>query len=348
MSALSFELGTPKLIEKAYGEKYGLCRIPGIIITQNNSLLCYYEAREDFRDMAKIDIKVKRSDDLGESFHDVLCIEGNGDTLNNPVMISDREIIHFLFCKNYKELFYSRSTDDGKSFSDPINISHILLEDDIPCVIIATGPGHGIVHLDKIIVPVWFKSMPETAENDPPSSVRTLYSEDRGNTWKLGEVIDDGPLISPNESAIAVTSDGDVLISIRSQTKNMQKIRRALSMSHDGISAWSVPKFCEELPDPRCMAGMTHDGEAIYHINCAKDNIREDLTIKVSKDNFDSYESIYVSQYAGYSDIAVNGDEIYVFYERFHEAFHAKWNPKIKTVPDDKDGLYFVKIKIKK
>lgn len=95
------------------------------------------------------------------------------------------------------------------------------------------------------------------------------------------------------------------------------------------------------------MAGMTHDGKAVYRINCAKDSIREDLTIKKRKDKFDSYESNYVSKYAGYSDIAVNGDEIYVFYERFHEAFHAKWNPKIKTVPDDNDGLYFAKVKVK-
>ena len=95
-----YMLGEPKLIEKAYGEKYGLCRIPGMIITEKKTLLCYYEARSDFRDWAKIDLKVIRSTDRGESFCDVLTVESDGDTINNPVMISDGDTVHLLFFYN--------------------------------------------------------------------------------------------------------------------------------------------------------------------------------------------------------------------------------------------------------
>ena len=341
----AYEIGTPKLIEKAYGEKYGLCRIPGMVITSKGTIICYYEAREDFRDQAKIDIKVIRSTDGGESFEDVMTVFGDGDTMNNPVMIVNGDVIHFLYFRNYCQLYHSKSTDDGKSFSKAREITDVLLSDNIPYTEAAVGPGHGIVHGGRLSGPLWDVLNADDPKSHANSSTRTLYSEDNGESWKLGEDVSKGVLNDANESALAVNADGKVLMSLRHRTN--EGVNRALALSSDGISGWSVPTLSANLPDPRCMGSMAHDNGSIYHINCTAQKTREDLTIKISRDCFESFESIYVSKYAGYSDIAVNDGTVYVFYERFHEPFHRKWNPNVKTTPDPEDGLYFVKIKKK-
>jgi len=338
-----YVLGEPKLIEKAYGEKYELCRIPGMVMTEKKTLICYYEARESFRDWGMIDVKVIRSADGGESFSDVLTVESSGDTINNPVMISDGDTVHFLYFCNYKRLFYSKSTDDGMSFSEPIEITEVLSSDGTPYTVAATGPGHGIVHDGRIIIPLWYGYDPNDEKSHRSTNIRTLYSEDGGESWKLGETVGKDFLVNANESAIAVTPDGRIIMSTRHRTET--GIKRAVSISPDGISGWSTPVLMDTLPDPRCMGSMTHDERFVYHINCASTTDREDLTVKVSRDDFSSYDSIYVSKYAGYSDIAVCGDEMFVFYERFHEKFHKK--STIETFRDEDDGLYFVKIKFK-
>ena len=339
MSA-DYVVGKPKLIEKAYGEKYGLCRIPGMVITDKKTILCYYEARADFGDWAKIDLKVIRSTDKGETFSDVFTVESEGDTINNPVMVDDGDTVHLLFLYNYKRLFYSRSTDDGMSFSEPQEITEALNSDGTPYTVAATGPGHGIVHNGRIIIPLWYGYNPEEPKKHSPTKVRTLYSEDGGKSWKLGEPIGADILVNANESAMAVTPDGEVIISIRHRTDN--GIKRAIAISPDGISGWSEPVFMDTLPDPKCMGSMTYDDRLVYHINCTSTTEREDLTVKISNDKFSSYESIYVSKYAGYSDIAVDGDEMFIFFERFHEKFHKK--SVMETYRDEDDGLYFVKI----
>ena len=323
------------LIEKANGEKYGLCRIPGLVMTEKKTLLGYYECRSDYSDWARIDIKVIRSTDLGEGFDEVLLIEGDGDTLNNPVMTVKNGTVHLLYLRNYNRLYYRKSTDDGISFSEPREITDVLLSGG-DYTVAATGPGHGIVHNGRIIVPLWYGFNPDDPKAHHPSFVRTIYSEDDGETWRLGDVIGEGVLHDANESALAVNSDGKVIISIRHNTEGEKN--RAIATSDDGISSWSGLKFEKNLPDPRCMGSMFSYNGCVYHVNCATETGRKNLTIKISRDNFKMFESILVSEKGGYSDIVVDGDVIYVLYER--DVLH-------KTDVENNDGLYFTKITVK-
>lgn len=328
------EYEAPRFVEKANGEKYGLCRIPGLVMTDKKTLLGYYECRSDYSDWAKIDIKIIRSCSHGEDFNEVLLIEGGGDTLNNPVMTVKDDTIHLLYLRNYNRLYYAKSTDDGITFSEPRDITRVL-ESGGPYTVAATGPGHGIVHNGRIIIPLWYGFNPDDTRAHHPSSVRTIYSEDDGETWQLGETIGEGILHDANESALAVGSDGKVIISIRHNTEGEKN--RAIATSDNGICGWSDIVFCKDLPDPRCMGSMfSHDG-SVYHINCATESGRKNLTIKKSEDCFKTFESIPVSEKGGYSDIVVDGDVIYVLYER--DVLH-------KVDVENNDGLYFIKIYI--
>lgn len=310
------------IIEKA-NTQYSACRIPGLVLTKCGTLLGYYECRSSSSDWAQIDLKVIRSKDEGKSWETVQIIPGRGETLNNPMMIVDGGTIHFLYCRNYKDLFYCRSEDDGVSFSEPVEISYVFENSGFDYTVAAIGPGHGIVHNGNLLLPVWFAC----DHNDPhahhPSFISTIYSPDHGRTWKCGELIGKDDLMDPSECALAVTSDGKIINSIRNENPPHQ---RAVATSPDGFSHWSNPEFMDILPDPICMGSMTHMGGTIFHINCHNsERSRIDLTVKITTDNFRTVTCIPVDDVGGYSDIAVTDDKIFVLYER----------------DPSRDGLYF-------
>jgi len=296
-------------IEAVKNGTYSQCRIPGIVRTEKGTLLTYYECRRTNSDWAEIDIKVIRSTDEGETWQTVTLIEGNGNTLNNPVMFVKGSELHFLFLKNYKELFHCVSTDDGETFSEPQKRS---IDCDFFYNVVAVGPGHGIVHDGKMIVPVWFAQNREKPRVHAPSIIATLYSTD-GECWHLGELIGQDVLVNPSECALAVTADNKVLISIRNENLCRQ---RAFAVSETGFDHWQNLHFNPQMPDPVCMGSMCHENGKIYHINCESDTARECLTVKISDDCFESFERVFVDTPAGYADLAVKNGTLYIFYER--------------------------------
>lgn len=316
------------LMEKAGKGQYMLCRIPGIVMTEDDTLLAYYECRDTFSDWAQIDIKIIRSIDEGDTWKTSAIIPGNGDTLNNPVMFVKGQELHLLFLKNYKELYHCVSTDDGKTFSVPVRKEFSC---DFFYNVVAVGPGHGIVHNGRMIVPAWFAQNKEDPKAHGPSIIATLYSDD-GSSWKLGEVIGHDILKNPSECALAITKENKILISIRQEN---EEHLRAFALSENGVSNWSDVYFHPQIPDPVCMGSMCQENGTIYHINCDCANERENLTVKISDDCFNTFESIAVDNPAGYSDIAVKNGTLYILYERF-----SPYNSFNET----DGGLYFKRI----
>ena len=74
----------------------------------------------------------------------------------------------------------------------------------------------------------------------------------------------------------------------------------------------------DELQDPGCCGGMATGKGYVAFSNCDSDSRRVDLTIKFSCDGGERWTPVWkVDSAAGYSDIAIVEDEVYVFYERF-------------------------------
>ena len=312
------------LVEKAYGD-YTDFRIPGMVVTEKGSILRYCECRKSSSDWADIDIKVSRSTDEGKTWQTVLLIESGGNTLNNPVMFVCGKKLIFLYCKNYREVYKCVSNDDGESFSET---SRVDFENGVnfPYTVVALGPGHGIYHGGRLTVPAWFANDPEDEKAHKPSFATTFYSDDRGESWHVGEPIFKDVLKNGSEGALAVIADGEYLISLRHEG---QKRTRALALSPDGISGWHSLRFEEKLLDPICMGSMTHGGGLIYHINCDTvgtdlfwtSQSRTNLTLKVSDDEFKSYRAIPISELGGYSDVALLGERVCVLYEKTKKPF---------------------------
>ena len=257
---------------------YKSYRIPGIVVTQRGTVLAYSEARRHTGgDWDTIDIVLRRSNDGGKTFSPQWVIarvpgpiqrnpvaiehsQGRPDdvTYNNPVAITARDgTIHFLFCVEYMRVFYMRSEDDGRTFSPPREISRALAEFRSRYLVraAATGPGHGIeVNNGGLLVEVWL-SLGTGGSGHGDSVTGTLYSDDHGTTWHLGDIAipNTPPWITPNEAELVQLANGHVMLNARSSSKAQ---RRVVVTSKDGVNHWSQPHFQQDLVDPFCFGSI--------------------------------------------------------------------------------------------
>ena len=324
-------MANKQLIEKA-GVGYALCRIPGLILTERKTLIGYYECRKETgSDWADIDLKIIRSTNGGKDWQTVHLINSEGATLNNPVMFANGADLHLLYCKNYRRIFHVVSHDDGMSFSEPVEITEVADEIGCPFTVVAIGPGHGIVYNGRLVAPVWYAYDPNDLKAHHPSFISTIYSDDNGASWHMGEIIDRDLLKDPSECALAIDSEGQLVISIRNECPEHQ---RALAYSKTGIDGWTTPVLEPNLVDPICQGSMDHANGRIYHVNCESSvyDYRQNLTLKVTSDNFKTVDSILIDDEGGYADLAVDGNTVYVLYERAV----ARFGRDI-----ERDGMYF-------
>lgn len=336
-----------------------LYRIPGIVVTHRGAILAYAEGRRNTgSDWDTIDIVLRRSTDGGTTFsplHVIGRVSGpitrnpvaiqrkqgkpTDVTYNNPVAIADRNgTVHFLFCVEYMRVFYMRSTDDGETFSTPVEITGSL--DGIRAAwdwrVVATGPGHGIqLNNGRLLVPVWL-ALGTQGNGHGPSSAATIFSDDHGKTWHCGDIaIPSTPDVpSPNETTAVQLDNGAVMLNARVASPNN---RRVIVTSRDGASHWSVPRYQEDLPDPICAAGFlslappkhTLKGKSILLFSNpdnleradGKNDMRKDrknVTIRVSYDQgvtWPDKRSLEPNRSA-YSDLAaLPNRDILCFYE---------------------------------
>ncbi len=305
-------------------------RIPGIVCTENNTLLAYCEARSGMTDWGKIEIIVWRGeaaptaeDPTARNWSEfkVLVPSPEGDTVNNANMMVDGDRIHFIYHINYRKVFYMRSTDDGITWTEPkeITSSYDQFRDRKDWTVCASGPSHGIkLKNGRLILPIWVGRNEWDPQAHCPQFPGVVYSDDRGDTWKAGGLIVDDELCNAGETVSAELSDGSLMINMRCE--NDLGVR-AVAISKDNGESFGKFFYDEQLSDPQCSAGMTaHDGK-IYFSNCANKPMEGDsrinLTIKVSEDDGKTWnEYAKVEDRAGYSDLAIDkNNNLYCFYE---------------------------------
>lgn len=323
------------------GTTYTTTRIPALVVTRRNTLLAFCEARANSTsDWAEIDLLMRRSRDGGKTWEDpVVIVKREVDQpLGNPTpIIGNDGTVHLLFQRNYANAFYMRSTDDGASWSAPVDITYAFnaFRPEYDWKVLAPGPGHAIqLKNGRLLVPVWICDPdPSIPGGHRPSCVATVYSDDHGKTWKRGDIIScNGPdFRNPSESVAVELSDGRVLMNMRNESDAR---RRMVSISPDGSSGWTAPVFDKALYEPICMASMvrTKNNGPLIFINPDSEELvtgktpsvkrRVNLTAKVSIDDGKTWhaERVVDPGNAGYSDLAVSPrGTIYCLYETNEE-----------------------------
>lgn len=301
-------------------------RIPAMVISENGVIYVAFECREDESDWAKIDMRIMKSTDEGASFQEIKKICGKGETLNNPLLIAKGDTVHFLYCENYRRVFHIKSNDDGENWSEPKEITGIFRN--LTHTVVAVGPGHGVVTPNgTMVAPVWLAYNPEDEFAHKPSFLTTIYSEDNGETWKIGEVIEHENLYDANETAVALTNDGSVLMSIRNRHPEYRL--RYWVVSPNGYGDWEHLQFDERFPDPHCMGSLCNGGGKIFFSNCESTDKRANLVVKTTDDDFHTFTSVKVSEIAAYSEVAYWNNRLFVVYETYEECDGERVNHRL-------------------
>ena len=303
---------------------YKIYHIPGVVVTAKGTVLAWCEARKraaGVSDWDDIRILLRRSSDDGKTWSNAKSIvnvpgpkeknsfalkmknvDPNDVTYNNPVLIADRDgTIHMLFCLEYMRVFYQRSEDDGVSWSQPAEVTRAFdtFRKDYDWQVLATGPNHGIqLKSNRLLVPVWLST--GTGGNaHRPSVTATVYSDDSGATWHAGEIAVPctDEWINPNETVAIELNDRRVMLNVRNESKAH---RRLVTISNDGATDWSKPRFDDALLEPICMGGIvrySYGGKSLilfsnpHNLDKAKGGAepgknrdRKNLSMKISRD----------------------------------------------------------------
>lgn len=343
-SQVLFEAGT---------NDYHIYRIASMVATKKGTLLAFCAARKGGGgDWDPIDIVMRRSTDSGRTWHpQELLVHNDSVPSDNAMPITDYITgeVHALYQVDYSRCFYIKSSDEGKNWSKPIDITKTIdaFKKDYPWKVLAPGPGHGIQMTNgRLVVPFWL-SDGGSKEHGPnnrghrPSIVVSVYSDDHGKTWEAGEVAvpDNDITVNPNETSLVQLADGKVLFNSRNESINY---RRLFTYSEDGATKWSTPKFADPFFEPICFGSMCRYSLQPFQsknriLFCNPDSRqdpwvsprsatarsapvrhRTNLTMRMSYDEGLTWpvSKVIDPNISGYSDIAVTPDGIiHVFYE---------------------------------
>ncbi|HEY5464900.1 MAG TPA: sialidase family protein [Hanamia sp.] len=331
---------------------YKSFRIPAIVKAKNGKLLAFCEGRVNGGgDFGNIKIVLKRSNDGGKTWS-ALQIVASNDSLQagNPAPVVDLTDPRFplgrifLFYntgnghememrkgKGHRDVWYKTSMDNGKTWSEPTDITLQVNRINQPDVnpawnfkedwrTYANTPGHALQFIDGK-----YKGRIYVAANhssgDPKPELRDYqahgyYTDDHGATFHLSETV---PFEGSNESTAAQLTNNSLMMNSRNQTGKY----RVVSLSKDGGATWDTTFVDHNLPDPICEGSLlnigTKKGKSILAFcnNVSQQN-RDSLTLQISFDEGKTWKKKFLidPKNTGYSDVVkLSKNAIGVLYE---------------------------------
>ena len=153
--------------------------------------------------------------------------------------------------KQSSQFLIVKSTDEGKTWSDPINLTKMCKKEE--WWLWAPGPGHGITLNDGTLV---FPTQGRDKNGRPFSNI--TYSKDGGVNWHTSVAADTG---STTESMAVQLSNGDIMLNMRANENAIRKgdnNGRAMAVTSDLGKTWTSHAASRSvLNEPVCMAS-TH------------------------------------------------------------------------------------------
>lgn len=219
------------------------------------------------------------------------------------------------------QFLITKSSDDGKTWSKPENITRQIKEKD--WWLIAPAPGRGITMKDgTVVMPV------EGRDKDGKQFSTIIHTKDHGQSWHIGTPA----FYNVNECQVVELSDNSLMLNMRKRDNRGKEEGngRAICVTTDLGKTWTEHSTSQNaLIEPACQGGFhrhdyTRNGERRHLLlfsNPSDRKRRINHTLKVSFDDGltwpEDYWVLLDEDFgAGYSCITSIDDEtIGIFYE---------------------------------
>lgn len=286
-------------------------RIPGLVTTNNGTLLGVYDVRYNSSvDLQEhVDVGLSRSTDGGKTWEKMRLPLAFGETgglpsaqngVGDPSILVDTKTNNVwivaawthgmgnqrawwsshpgLDLNHTAQLVLAKSTDDGKSWSAPINITEQVK--DPTWYFLLQGPGRGITMEDGTLVfPIQF------IDSTRVPNAGIMYSKDQGETWK----IHNHARTNTTEAQVAEVQPGTLMLNMRDNRGGS----RAVAITKDLGETWIEHESSRKaLQEPVCMASLIHvkagenvlNRDLLIFSNPNTTKGRHHITIKISLD----------------------------------------------------------------
>lgn len=295
VSPTSIPFVAPKGEYVSSPDRYHTFRIPGMVVSQDGSILLFAEARRgDGSDPRKdenapIDLVMRRSTDNGDTWEPLVVIESgfrsNGDLLDyadpTPVLDAITGTVFLLYGQwpdigpttvaygqdpdsgaGNQVVWVRSSVDNGITWSERKQVLYSdephETQDGLYWRQAEPGPGSGIqlqwqndASLNgRLIIPAK-RSASKTPDGEVSVRPFVYYSDDHGQTWKVGNATP-GP--DANEDEVVELANGSVLLDGRPNSGYLRRRHR----SYDGGVTWGP-----DIPDTIALTPV--DGSMIRY-----------------------------------------------------------------------------------
>jgi sialidase-1 len=324
----TFVFRPAQLLRAAGQDKVDTYRIPGLVTTSSGTLIAVYDNRyNNSKDLQEdIDIGMSRSIDGGQSWQPMKVIMdmgeygGRSQQLNgtgDPCVLYDSKTrtlwVAALWMSGStpdKMLWWAskpgmkpeetgqfmlvKSTDDGLTWSQPINITAQIKNP--AWQLLLQGPGRGITMSDGTLVfPAQFKAdLGKKALDGGQFTCQStiVYSKDQGKSWQIAS----GARPNTTEAQVVELSDGSLMLNMRDDANRSEKgptNGRAVAVTSDMGKTWTRhPSSNAALPEPNCMASIISADlkingkmqKVLFFSNPDSKTERSHMTIKASLD----------------------------------------------------------------
>lgn len=354
-------------------------RIPGLITTNAGTLIAIYDIRyNNSKDLQEdIDIGMSRSTDGGQSWEPMKVIMDMGEWGGRPQRLNgtgDPCILYDHFTgtlwvaalwmsgSHHEKMLWwdskpgmtpeetgqfilAKSTDDGISWSDPVNITSQIK--DPSWQLLLAGPGRGLTLSDGTLVfPVQYKSDlgVQALDGGQYTCQSTIvYSTDKGKTWQIGT----GAKPNTTEAQAVELSDGSIMLNMRDDLNRAAKDKgngRAVAISRDLGKNWALhPSSNHALIEPNCMASLISANvkagrktiPVLFFSNPSHPSERRNLTLKASTDEGSTWlaeNQVLLNEETGfgYSCLTITKDKcVGILYEGERELIFQKIPVKV-------------------
>ena len=370
----TFTYRPAQIVREAGQDGADTYRIPGLVTTNEGTLIAVYDIRyNSSKDLQQnIDVGLSRSTDGGQNWEPMQIITDMGkwggrpervngigdpcvlyDNRNNTLWVaglwmsgSTPEDMLWWTSKpgmspeETGQFVLVKSTDDGRTWSEPINITEQIKEAEWQLLL--QGPGRGITMKDGTLVfPAQFKKdIGEKAIDGGQYTCHStiVYSQDGGKTWNIGT----GAKPNTTEAQVAELPDGSLMLNMRDDRNRSVKDDsngRAVAVTNDLGETWKIhPTSNSALQEPNCMASIIsaeieRSGQkrhTLFFSNPNNKEARVNMTIKASPDQGNSWPQDYQvllneNQGFGYSCMTmVDENTLGILYEGVKELYFQK------------------------